>query len=589
MQILKKLTSLLTFFLLASCGGGGGVDGVTGGTTESSITVSTGIFVDSPVIGIDYVTDSQSGKTTLNGEFKYIEGEEVTFKVGTVQLPAVKGNITVTPLDIAKTTDPNNQILNNILIFLQSLDVDGNPENGITIPVSAKNAATEALNFNLTVEEFRADQKLIRLVASSGSVTKTPISADSALKHFENTLQGEAGNVKINVAPAADAGAAQNVLTGTTVTLDGSKSSDANGDLITYSWTITSKPAGSNAVLTNSTSAKPTFTADVAGNYVASLVVNDGKLNSTAVTVIVTAAVANVAPVADAGAAQNVLTGTTVTLDGSKSSDANGDLITYSWTITSKPAGSNAVLTNSTSAKPTFTADISGVYVAVLTVNDGKLSSNLTTVPIAAAAANVAPVANAGVNQNILTSTLVTLDGSASSDAHGDRINYSWTLTSVPLGSNASIANPTTSKPIFTPDKIGIYVASLTVNDGKLSSNAATVIIKVAAMNLSDYNINEFYTNSPIFLNVSGCIYSSGSISYKWEVTSSPAGGAWTFKDTAKQGKEFIVLKAGTYVVSLTVNNGEFSSIVSTLTVNAYPNYDYNYGNRAAYPPLCSS
>jgi len=54
---------------------------------------------------------------------------------------------------------------------------------------------------------------------------------------------------------------------------------------------LTSKPAGSSAALSSSTSAKPTFTADVAGTYVASLTVNDGNLSSTSVTVSITATV----------------------------------------------------------------------------------------------------------------------------------------------------------------------------------------------------------------------------------------------------------------------------------------------------------
>jgi hypothetical protein len=93
-----------------------------------------------------------------------------------------------------------------------------------------------------------------------------------------------------NAAPVANAGAAQNITTGAAVVLNGSASSDANGDALTYAWTLTSRPAGSAAALTGSTSAVPVFIADVAGTYVASLVVNDGKVNSTAVSVIVTAA-----------------------------------------------------------------------------------------------------------------------------------------------------------------------------------------------------------------------------------------------------------------------------------------------------------
>lgn len=91
-----------------------------------------------------------------------------------------------------------------------------------------------------------------------------------------------------NVAPIANAGVAQNVVVGNVVTLDGSASSDANSDPLTYAWALTSKPAGSTATLSSSTLAKPTFTADVAGMYVVSLVVNDGKLTSTSVSNTVT-------------------------------------------------------------------------------------------------------------------------------------------------------------------------------------------------------------------------------------------------------------------------------------------------------------
>lgn len=76
-------------------------------------------------------------------------------------------------------------------------------------------------------------------------------------------------------------------------------------------------------------------------------------------------------PVAVAGLDQAVVTGQTVQLDGSGSNDPNGDPLTFSWTIASRPAGSASVLSGATTVNPTFVADVAGVYVVELSVNDG--------------------------------------------------------------------------------------------------------------------------------------------------------------------------------------------------------------------------
>ncbi len=203
-------------------------------------------------------------------------------------------------------------------------------------------------NWHFHAPSLAANNTLASYIASKGYKDFGALTLGSGRGFWVNSVG------LINVAPIANAGAAQNVVAGSTVTLNGAASSDANGDVLTYVWTLTSKPAGSAAALTNATAVAPTFVADKAGSYVATLVVNDGKLNSAAATITVTAAIANVAPVANAGVAQNVVAGSLVTLDGSASSDANGDSLTYAWTLTSKPAGSSAALTSATSAKPTL-------------------------------------------------------------------------------------------------------------------------------------------------------------------------------------------------------------------------------------------
>jgi hypothetical protein len=79
----------------------------------------------------------------------------------------------------------------------------------------------------------------------------------------------------------------------------------------------------------------------------------------------------------------------------------------------------------------------------------------------------VAPVAAAGSDQTITTAnTSVALDGSASSDTNGDSLTYSWSLTSIPEGSAATLSEPAGSSPEFTPDINGNYIIELVVNDG---------------------------------------------------------------------------------------------------------------------------
>jgi hypothetical protein len=192
-----------------------------------------------------------------------------------------------------------------------------------------------------------------------------------------------------NVAPVAAAGSDQTVSVGATVQLDGSESRDEDGDPLTFSWTLTTVPPGSTAMLSDPTGARPTFVADVAGTYLAQLIVNDGTVNSDPDTVTITAP-GNTPPEADAGPDQTVSVGATVQLDGSDSSDADDDTLTFSWTLTTVPPGSTTMLSDPTGARPTFVADVAGTYLAQLIVNDEIVDSPPATVAIVAFALLVA-------------------------------------------------------------------------------------------------------------------------------------------------------------------------------------------------------
>ncbi len=321
---------------------------------------------------------------------------------------------------------------------------------------------------------FRADK--------SGSYVLNLIVTDGQANSAADTVTITASTT--NSAPVANAGPDQNVTTGSLVTLNGSGSMDMNGDLLTYNWSFLSKPAGSNAALLISTLVNPIFTADKSGSYVLSLIVNDGQANSAADIVVITATTTDIPPVANAGPDQVVVTGSLVMLNGSGSSSVIGAALTYNWSFMSKPADSTATLSNSTAINPTFMADKTGSYVVSLIVSNGQTNSAADTVVITATVANITPVANAGPDQNVVIGSVVTLNGSGSSDANGDVLTYNWSFTLKPAGSIAALTNSAAVNPTFTADVEGTYVLSLIVSDGNLTSSADSVMITATSASL---------------------------------------------------------------------------------------------------------
>lgn len=92
-------------------------------------------------------------------------------------------------------------------------------------------------------------------------------------------------------------------------------------------------------------------------------------------------------PTADAGSPVAVVVGTTVTLDGTGSSDPDGDSLSYAWTLLTRPAGSAATLSGANLAHAALTVDVPGAYTVGLVVNDGRGDSPQATVDISAIAA----------------------------------------------------------------------------------------------------------------------------------------------------------------------------------------------------------
>lgn len=80
-----------------------------------------------------------------------------------------------------------------------------------------------------------------------------------------------------NRPPEADAGDDVCVLFGEPVTLDGSESSDPEGEELTYQWKIERAPQGSAATIGDATAATTPFNPDMLGHYKIELAVSDGE------------------------------------------------------------------------------------------------------------------------------------------------------------------------------------------------------------------------------------------------------------------------------------------------------------------------
>jgi hypothetical protein len=172
---------------LVACGGG---SSSSDDNDNVSSNTQTGVFLDSPVANIGYRTETLEGVTNSLGEYDYVDGETVTFFIGDLKLPPVTASGTVTPLGLAGSDDTSNPTVVNIIRLLQTLDEDGNPDNGITITETAKSAATQ-VDFELSVTDFESSSAVTNLVANSGSSNVELISQNDAIAHFEDTLRDE--------------------------------------------------------------------------------------------------------------------------------------------------------------------------------------------------------------------------------------------------------------------------------------------------------------------------------------------------------------------------------------------------------------
>ena len=381
-------------------------------------------------------------------------------------------------------------------------------------------------------------------------------------------------NAAPNISPVANAGSDQIItLPVNTVTLSGS-GSDADGIVVSYVWTLISGPAGYNIV--NANSPVTDVTSLVQGVYKFQLTVtdNNGATGTDIIQVTVNAA-ANISPVANAGSDQTItLPVNTITLSGS-GSDADGTVVSYTWTQISGPSGYNIV--NANSPVTDVTGLVQGVYQFQLEVtdNNGAIGTDIIQVTVNGAG-NISPVANAGSDQTItLPANTITLSGSGS-DADGTVVSYAWTEISGPSGYN--IVNVNSPGTDVTGLIQGVYQFQLQVtdNNGAIGIDIVQVTVNAAANipPIANAGSNQSITlpvNS-VTLSGSGTDADGTVVSNVWTQISGPSG--YNIVNANSLVTDVTGLVQGTYQFQLKVtdNNGATGTDIMRITVNAAAN-----------------
>ena len=217
--------------------------------------------------------------------------------------------------------------------------------------------------------------------------------------------------VHVRPAPVADAGEPVTAAPGEPVAFDGSGSTPSDSPLTGYHWTFADGAEAEGAAATHA--------YERPGLYRAVLRVEDESGHPCDFGSATREVTVNFPPVAEAGEAQSAATGETITLGGGASYDVDGKVATHRWDMGDGTRLDGATVTHAY-ADP-------GVYTATLTVTDNSGVANATTTDTVTLTVNAPPVPVAtGPDRPIAVGEIAAIDGSASTDADGAILSWSW-------------------------------------------------------------------------------------------------------------------------------------------------------------------
>lgn len=307
-----------------------------------------------------------------------------------------------------------------------------------------------------------------------------------------------------------------------------------------------------------------------------------GSGGNTPATPLPDKVVTNRAPQAQikAEASQPYSNGQVLKFDGSTSTDADNDALTYSWQLTNSQQ-QNIALNNANAQKIEFSLQDAGNYTLSLQVHDGKIHSEKASVSFelkVAPPVQKPPIALAGPDLQVKVLQLVRLSAEQSSPEHGDLTAVQWRLVKKPATSQATLQHANEIRPWFTPDVAGQYQAELTVTNtaGLQARQSVNITASLATTDLPPQAeiktlVSTIAADFMLQLSASGSQDDSAGLKYQWQVSQSPAGSQHQLTETDQPIARFSAKTAGDYQLSLVLTDaaGQQTRQLQSITVRS--------------------
>lgn len=307
-----------------------------------------------------------------------------------------------------------------------------------------------------------------------------------------------------------------------------------------------------------------------------------GTVSSANVTTVsVTCENDNVAPtvidliISDDNSA-NYTAGTTLILSYTYSDadgDAEGDTL-LQWRRDSQ------FISGASSNTYTLTKWDKGSSIDVLVLpkaQSGELTGT-TVISSAISAVNKAPVANAGIDQSVLESESVTLNGAGSRDDDGEVTSYLWTqLTGTTVTLNdTSAAAPTFTAPSLVSNETLTFRLTATDDDGATHTDDVSITVQVAVGSAPVVDAGTTVAATSLSVaNLSGTASDDGSVvSVQWSLIPTAELSELTIASATSNNASFIAPDTSvalSFDLRFMATDDDGNAISDTVTVNVSP------------------